>query len=228
VVDRSQAYLGVLVDDLVTRGVDEPYRMVTSRAEYRLHLREDNADERLMPRGHALGLVDDATWQAFARRMQRVEDALARLNADRLLPDVATNRRLVEHGIQPIQQPTTLADLVRRPELSLSDLVPIAADSNWLAELLRDDWQAFEKVEVRLEYDGYLQRQDRQVERFKRLESVRLPDDITFDDVHGLTTEARQKLTRARPHSLGQASRLAGVTAASISALLVHLKKRAG
>ena len=160
--------------------------------------------------------------------MQRVEDALARLNADRLLPDVATNRRLVEHGIQPIQQPTTLADLVRRPELSLSDLVPIAADSNWLAELLRDDWQAFEKVEVRLEYDGYLQRQDRQVERFKRLESVRLPDDITFDDVHGLTTEARQKLTRARPHSLGQASRLAGVTAASISALLVHLKKRAG
>ena len=228
VVDRSQAYLGVLVDDLVTRGVDEPYRMFTSRAEYRLHLREDNADERLMPRGHALGLVDDATWQAFARRMQRVEDALARLNADRLLPDVATNRRLVEHGIQPIQQPTTLADLVRRPELSLSDLVPIAADSNWLAELLRDDWQAFEKVEVRLEYDGYLQRQDRQVERFKRLESVRLPDDITFDDVHGLTTEARQKLTRARPHSLGQASRLAGVTAASISALLVHLKKRAG
>ncbi len=228
VIDRSEAYLGVLVDDLVTRGVDEPYRMFTSRAEYRLHLREDNADERLMPRGRALGLVDDATWHAFGRRMLRVEDALARLNADRLLPDVATNRRLVEHGIQPIQQPTTLADLVRRPELSLRDLVPVAAAGEWLADLLRDDWQAFEKVEVRLEYDGYLQRQDRQVERFKRLESVRLPDDLTFDDVHGLTTEARQKLTRARPHSLGQASRLPGVTAASISALLVHLKKRAG
>jgi len=228
VVDRSEAYLGVLVDDLVTRGVDEPYRMFTSRAEYRLHLREDNADERLMPRGHALGLVDDATFEAFGRRMQRVEDALARLNADRLLPDMATNRRLVEHGIQPIQQPTTLADLVRRPELSLANLVPIAADSGWLEGLLRDDWQAFEKVEVRLEYDGYLQRQDRQVERFKRLESVRLPDNLAFDDVHGLTTEARQKLSRARPHSLGQASRLPGVTAASISALLVHLKKRAG
>ncbi len=226
VIDRSEAYLGVLVDDLVTRGVDEPYRMFTSRAEYRLHLREDNADERLMARGRDLGLVDDATWAAFQARMQRVDEAMQRLAAHALLPNAATNRQLADHGLAAIAQPTTLADLVRRPEVKLDQLEPIAGA--WLTQLRSDDWQAFEKVEVRIEYDGYLQRQDRQVERFKRLESVRLPDDLDFDAVHGLTTEARQKLSRTRPHSLGQASRMQGVTAASITALLVHLKKRAG
>ncbi len=226
VIDRSEAYLGVMVDDLVTRGVDEPYRMFTSRAEYRLHLREDNADERLMARGRDLGLVDDATWAAFQARMQRVDDAMQRLASQQLVPNVATNRQLTDHGLATITQPTTLADLVRRPEVTLDQLEPLAGP--WLTELRRDDWQAFEKVEVRIAYDGYLQRQDRQVDRFKRLESVRLPDDIDFDAVHGLTTEARQKLTRNRPHSLGQASRMQGVTAASITALLVHLRKRAG
>jgi len=223
VVDRSDAYLGVLVDDLVTRGVDEPYRMFTSRAEYRLHLREDNADERLMPRAHALGLVDPDTWGAYTGRMARVDDALERLTSVRLLPDDRTNHRLTDHGLQPLQQPATLAELVRRPEVSLRDLVPFA---DWLADLEREDWQAFEKVEVRLSYDGYLQRQDRQVQRFRRLESVLLPGDIAYGAVHGLTTEARQKLARSRPHSLGQASRVPGVTPASITALLVHLKKR--
>jgi tRNA uridine 5-carboxymethylaminomethyl modification enzyme len=156
-----------------------------------------------------------------------VESALERLRKERLLPDTRTNQRLAEHGIAPIQQPMTLAEIARRPELGLADLVPFSGDGSWLGELAKTDWQAFEKVEVRLIYDGYLQRQDRQVERFKRLETVRLPDDIRFDEVHGLTTEARDKLARARPHSLGQASRLPGVTAASISALLVYLKKRA-
>ncbi len=228
IVDRGQGYLGVMIDDLVTRGVDEPYRMFTSRAEYRLHLREDNADERLMPRGRALGLVDDTTFAAYQARVARVESALARLRAERLVPDQRTNQRLADAGLAPIQQPTTLAELARRPEVALADLIPIAEDGAALADLRAHDWQAFEKVEVRLTYDGYLQRQDRQVERFKRLESVRLPDDLVFDEVHGLSTEARQKLARARPASLGHASRLPGVTAASITALLVHLKKRAG
>ena len=225
VVDRGEGYLGVLVDDLVTRGVDEPYRMFTSRAEYRLHLREDNADERLLPRAHALGLVDGDTARAYRARMALADDATARLDATRLLPDTATNQRLADLGIATLQQPTTLAELVRRPELELAALIPLAP---WLADLRREDWQAFEKVEVRLRYDGYLQRQDRQVERFKRLESVRLPEDLAYAEVHGLTTEARQKLARARPHSVGQASRLPGVTAASITALLVHLKSRSG
>ena len=229
-VDRSEAYLGVLVDDLVTRGVDEPYRMFTSRAEYRLHLREDNADERLMPRARELGLVDDATWLAYRERMALADEAMARLLDERLLPDVATNQRLTDNGVQPIQQPTSLGELMRRPEVDFDAIVRVArADTGvWLDGLRQRDWQAFEKVAVRMQYDGYLQRQDRQVERFKRLESVRLPDDLAYDEVHGLSTEARQKLTRARPLSLGQASRLPGVTAASVSALLVHLKKRAG
>ncbi|MBL8788620.1 MAG: tRNA uridine-5-carboxymethylaminomethyl(34) synthesis enzyme MnmG [Deltaproteobacteria bacterium] len=226
IVDRADAYLGVLIDDLVTRGVDEPYRMFTSRAEYRLHLREDNADLRLLPRGRAFGLIDDATWSAFEARQARVDDALQLLANERLLPDLGTQARMRDRGVTPVQQPMTLAELVRRPELGLADLLPLAASAERLAALQREDPQAFETVEIRLKYDGYLQRQDRQVERFKRLESVSLPLDLAFDDVHGLTTEARLKLTRARPASLGQASRVHGVTPAAISALLIHLEKR--
>ena len=220
VLDRSEAYAGVLVDDLVTHGVDEPYRMFTSRAEYRLNLREDNADERLMPRAHALGLLDAATFAPFEARMHAVEAAAEHLAATRLLPDPATNARLAALGIAPIQGPTTLADLVRRPELDLAALVPLAPT---LATL---EPEAAEKLEVRLKYAGYLERQDRQVERFKRLESVTLPPALAYDTVAGLTTEVRQRLTRARPLTVGQASRLQGVTPAAISAILIYLKTR--
>ncbi|MFO0744065.1 MAG: tRNA uridine-5-carboxymethylaminomethyl(34) synthesis enzyme MnmG [Myxococcota bacterium] len=226
VVDRSEGYLGVLVDDLVTHGVDEPYRMFTSRAEYRLHLREDNADERLMPRGRALGLVDADTFAAFEARMARVEAAASRLQSERILPDVATNARLAAHGIAAIAQPQPIAELLKRPEVSIQALAPVAGA--WLAELLAEDLRAGEKVEVRLKYEGYIARQDRQVERFKRLETVTLPDDLAYDDIAGLTTEVRQRLARARPASVGQASRLQGVTPAAVSALLIHLKKRTG
>jgi len=226
VVDRAEGYLGVLVDDLVTRGVDEPYRMFTSRAEYRLHLREDNADERLMARGRALGLVDDATWSAFRARMARVDDGLARLADARLVPDQATQRRLADAGLPPLPGPSVLADLLRRPEIALADLVPIAGA--WLGSLCREDPRAADKIEVRVKYEGYIERQDRQVERFKRLEHVSLPDDLVYDDVGGLSAEARQRLARARPTTVGQASRLQGITPAVVSALLIHLKKRAG
>ncbi|MCC6621028.1 MAG: tRNA uridine-5-carboxymethylaminomethyl(34) synthesis enzyme MnmG [Deltaproteobacteria bacterium] len=226
VVDRSEGYLGVLVDDLVTRGVDEPYRMFTSRAEYRLHLREDNADERLMPRGRALGLVDDGTWGAFRARLARVDDGLARLRETRLVPDQVTQARLADAGLPPLPGPSTLADVLRRPEVEVGALAPIAGD--WLGELLRDDPHAADKIAIRVKYEGYIERQDRQVERFRRLEHVHLPDDIVYDDVGGLSTEARQRLARARPTTVGQASRLQGITPAVVSALLIHLKKRAG
>jgi tRNA uridine 5-carboxymethylaminomethyl modification enzyme len=221
VLDRADGYAGVLVDDLVTRGVDEPYRMFTSRAEHRLVLREDNADERLMPLGRSLGLVDDATWRAFEGRQAAVAATLERLRAVRLFPDVATNDRLSALGWAPLAQPATLEELIRRPDVDIDALA--ALDCDWLVAL---EPEVREKIAVRVKYAGYIARQDTQVARFKRLEGVTLPSDLAFDAIAGLTTEAIEKLTRARPASVGQATRIQGVTPATVSALLVHLRKR--
>jgi tRNA uridine 5-carboxymethylaminomethyl modification enzyme len=225
IVDRGEGYLGVMVDDLVTRGVDEPYRMFTSRAEYRLHLREDNADERLLLRGEKLGLVDAETAANFRARMGLVEETLGALEA-RLLPDVTTNARLRGLGLREIAQPSSARELLKRPEVSLEGLHPLLPEG--LVERLSADWQAAEKAEIRVKYEGYIERQDRQVERFRQLESVSLPEDLAYDEVHGLTTEARQKLARAKPRSIGQVSRLPGLTPAAISAILIHLRQRQG
>ncbi|TNF36576.1 MAG: tRNA uridine-5-carboxymethylaminomethyl(34) synthesis enzyme MnmG [Deltaproteobacteria bacterium] len=221
VLDRADGYAGVLVDDLVTRGVDEPYRMFTSRAEYRLVLREDNADERLMPLGRALGLVSDAVWRAFEARQAAVTETLDRLRAHRLTPDTATNARVTALGWAPLAQPMSYEELLRRPEVDIQRLAELGA--SWLADL---EPEVLEKLEVRTKYAGYIARQDTQVERFKRLEGVSLPPDLAFDAIGGLTAEAVEKLTRARPSSVGQATRIQGVTPATISALLVHLRKR--
>jgi len=221
VLDRADGYAGVLVDDLVTRGVDEPYRMFTSRAEYRLVLREDNADERLMPLGRALGLVDDGVWAAFEARQAAVASTLERLRATRLTPGVSTNERVRALGWAPLAQPMTLEDLLKRPEVAIDRLAEL--DGAWLSEL---EPEVREKVEVRVKYAGYIARQDTQVARFKRLEGITLPPDLTYDAIGGLTSEAVEKLTRARPRNVGQATRIQGVTPAHISALLVHLRKR--
>ncbi len=223
VVDRAEGYAGVLVDDLVTRGVDEPYRMFTSRAEYRLMLREDNADERLMPRGRALGLVDDATWAAFEARLATVEAGLERLRATQITPCDATNDRLAALGSAPLVKPATLEEVLRRPEVEAAHLPALGAE--WVAALPPE---VTEKIEVRVKYAGYIARQDRQVERFRKLEDVALPGDLDYAAVAGITTEVKERLLRARPRNIGQVSRMMGVPPAAVSALLIHLKKRAG
>jgi tRNA uridine 5-carboxymethylaminomethyl modification enzyme len=223
IVDRSEGYIGVMVDDLVSRGVDEPYRMFTSRAEYRLHLREDNADERLLTRGETLGLMPAEVVASFRARMGLVDDAVRALGV-RLVPDMATNARLRALGLAELSQPSCVGELLKRPEVVLDHVLPLLPEG--LVSALATDWQAREKVEIRFKYEGYIERQDRQVARFRELESVTLPEDLAYDEVHGLTTEARQKLSRARPRSIGQVSRLPGLTPAAVSAILIHLRQR--
>jgi tRNA uridine 5-carboxymethylaminomethyl modification enzyme len=219
VLDRAQAYAGVLVDDLVTRGADEPYRMFTSRAEYRLVLREDNADERLMPRARELGLIDDATWGRFKERLRTVETAVERLSTTALNPESGVQDRLRALGTAPLTKPASLAEILRRPELGLAELRALAP---WVEDLAAEE---AEKVEVRIKYQGYIRRQDTHVASFRRLEELPLPADLAYREVAGLSNEVVEQLTRVRPTSLGHAGRVQGVTPAAISAVLVHLKK---
>ena len=218
---RDQAYLGVLVDDLITRGVSEPYRMFTSRAEYRLSLREDNADLRLTEIGRELGLVDDRRWNAFNRK----RDAVAR-EAERLKSTWVNPRQLPEADAirvlgQPMEREYRLFDLLRRPQVSYAALqtLPGAGEAVTLPEVV-------EQVEIQAKYQGYIERQQEEVEKSLAHESLTLPVDLDYAAVHGLSYEVRQRLAQARPQTLGQASRIQGVTPAAISLLLVHLKRR--
>lgn len=220
VLDRSQAYMGVLVDDLVTLGTNEPYRMFTSRAEYRLLLREDNADQRLSEIGHEIGLLPNEAYQAFRQKIAALEKARDRLPAQRFSPGAAINELIIGLGSAPLKKPATLKELLRRPELSLAGLIPLAA---WLAELAPE---VAEELEIEVKYEGYLVRQAEQVDRFKKMEGTRLPPDLEYDGLAGLSREVQEKLGRIKPLSLGQASRISGVTPAAVSVLQVHLKKR--
>lgn len=220
ILSRDEAYTGVLIDDLVTKGTREPYRMFTSRAEYRLLLREDNADFRLRDKGHALGLVSDEVYSGFCRKRDQVDAILARLRAVRLKPDPGTLDRLKAMGAGPIRNPTTLEDLLRRSDIFFGDLYPFDPGLSRIRE------DVAMEVETRIKYEGYIARQEREVERMKRMETVRLPEDMDYGRVHGLTNEVREKLGRIQPVSLGQASRISGVTPAAIMALQVHLKGR--
>ena len=209
---RHEAYIGVLVDDLITRGVSEPYRMFTSRAEYRLTLREDNADLRLTPTGRELGLVDDERWQTYNAKWDAVAKEQQRLD-----------------GIFVKEESTTAAALLKRPELRYRDVVALAAVGATDAAALHADEQNEQvelQLEVRAKYSGYIERQQREIEKHAKQESLRLPEDINYEAVDGLSNEARQKLIAARPITLGQASRLEGMTPSAVSLLLVHLKKR--
>ncbi len=225
---RSDAYLGVLVDDLVTRGAPEPYRMFTSRAEYRLSLREDNADLRLTELGRGMGLVDDARWSFFARKRDAVSGELARLSAVLVRPGDADAALLRKLG-QPLSRELHALDLLRRPELSYEDLCAVApldfAEGDWrlddpLAEQVR------QQVDVQAKYSGYLRRQSEEIERRTRHDELALPADMDYAAVSGLSNEARQCLQSVRPQTLGQAARIPGLTPAAVSLLLVHLKKR--
>ncbi|MBU0964740.1 MAG: tRNA uridine-5-carboxymethylaminomethyl(34) synthesis enzyme MnmG [Proteobacteria bacterium] len=219
ILDRSQAYTGVLIDDLVTRGTKEPYRLFTSRAEYRLLLREDNADLRLREIGRRLGLVDDATYAAFCRKRDAITAAFNWLNTTQVKPGDAINQRLEAAGQAPLKQMVSMASLLRRPELTIADLGPLTGQ-----EISVDPHITLE-VQLQVKYEGYIKRQQEQVERFKRLENINLPEEMDYKGLPGLSHEVVEKLGRIKPRSLGQASRISGITPAAISVLQVHLKK---
>jgi tRNA uridine 5-carboxymethylaminomethyl modification enzyme len=216
---RDEAYLGVLVDDLVTRGVSEPYRMFTSRAEYRLQLREDNADLRLTQAGRRLGLVDDARWAAFSRKREAVDRETARLCATWARPQEISQSDQIDVLGKRMEREYSLFDLLRRPEVTYAKL------SRWL-ESPSTDPAVTEQVEIAAKYSGYIERQKEEVERQVSQERLRLPPDMDYAAVRGLSKEVQQKLTQHRPETIGQASRVQGVTPAAISLLLVHLKRR--
>jgi tRNA uridine 5-carboxymethylaminomethyl modification enzyme len=221
ILGRSQAYTGVLIDDLVTKGTKEPYRMFTSRAEHRLLLREDNADFRLRDTGYRLGLVSREVYGQFCKKRDAVGDLFARLKSIKLKPEPGVQDRLKELGTAPIKTSTSLEQLLRRPEILFDSLYVFDEG------LSKTEEQVAEEIETQIKYAGYIERQERQVEKLKRMESVRLPDDMDYQAIHGLTTEVREKLTRVKPISLGQASRISGVTPAALMALQVHLKRSA-
>ena len=225
---RDEAYIGVLVDDLITRGVSEPYRMFTSRAEYRLTLREDNADQRLTPIGRELGLIGDMRWSAFNIKQQLIAGEQRRLDSIMLRPATLTENDEILIG-KSLQRECTAADLLRRPELDYAAVSGLSTVGALDASELESDEQR-EQVELQLEvqakYAGYIDRQEREIAKHARQESLRLPRDIDYEAVDGLSNEARQRLETARPITLGQASRLEGVTPSAVSLLLIHLKKR--
>jgi tRNA uridine 5-carboxymethylaminomethyl modification enzyme len=217
---RDEAYMGVLIDDLVTRGTSEPYRMFTSRAEHRLLLREDNADFRLTPAGRRLGLVDDARWGAFEAKREAVEREAARLRSTRIHPGTAGAEAAAERLGVPISRDTTLEELLRRPGMTWADVAGLAGEAPAVTPAVA------EQVEVRARYHGYIERQQAEIERQRRHGETPLPEDLDYAAVRGLSAEVSQKLAAQRPATLGQASRIPGVTPAAISVLLVHLRKR--
>lgn len=219
ILSRSQAYAGVLIDDLVTKGTNEPYRMFTSRAEYRLLLREDNADFRLRDIGYRLGLVSDEVYRAFCIKRDKVEKLLDGLNRFKLKPEVSVADRLKQIGSAPIRHTTTLAQLLKRSDIFFEHL------GLFYPELAKIEEQVAAEVETRIKYEGYIARQERQVKKLGRMEGARIPDDMNYRSVHGFTTEVKEKLSKVRPISLGQASRISGITPAALMALQVHLKK---
>jgi tRNA uridine 5-carboxymethylaminomethyl modification enzyme len=209
-----------MIDDLVTRGTSEPYRMFTSRAEYRLLLREDNADLRLRDTGREIGLVSDEAYRQYREKKESAEQELSRLKRVWVKPIPEVNTVLAEAGSAALSAEASLEQLLKRPELSYGDIVKISPPEEPVAA------EAAEQVEIQVKYAGYIERQLQQVERFSSLEQKAIPADLDYDAVIGLGTEVRQKLTQVRPVSLGQASRISGVTPAAISLLLVALEKR--
>jgi tRNA uridine 5-carboxymethylaminomethyl modification enzyme len=220
---RDEAYLGVLVDDLIIRGVTEPYRMFTSRAEYRLMLREDNADLRLTETGRKLGVVDDVRWDAFNRKRDAVSREQERLEATWLSPSTVAPQAAERILGGPLEREYSLMDLLKRPEVRYASLGELSGIVSPV-----EDASVAAQVEIQAKYQGYVARQREEIERHERYESLALPDDLDYDKVRGLSIEVRQKLKQHRPETIGQASRISGMTPAAISLLLVHMKRRAG
>ena len=222
ILDRSEAYIGVLIDDLVTKENHEPYRMMTSRAEYRLLLRQDNADLRLRKKGWEVGLIDDETYHKLQEKERRIQEEIERVEHATVGGSAEVQSLLESLNSTLLKSGTTIAELIRRPELNYKVLAPIDKERPELPE------DVCEQVEINIKYDGYIRRQMKQVEQFKKLEQRKLPEDIDYEDVGSLRIEARQKLEAYRPVSIGQASRISGVSPADISVLLVYLESRSG
>jgi tRNA uridine 5-carboxymethylaminomethyl modification enzyme len=221
ILGRDQAYIGVMIDDLVTRGIGgEPYRMFTSRAEYRLLLREDNADRRLSPIGERLGLIGVEAATRIRERGERVASEAARLRATSVAAGEDVNRILVECGSSPILEAVRAFELLRRPELAYADVIRIARIERAL------DFDQAAELETEVKYEGYVRRQSEAIERFKRLEEAIIPEWVDFGAVPGLSTEVCERLSSVRPHSLGQAARMPGITPAAVSILAVHIRAR--
>ena len=220
ILDRSQAYIGVLIDDLVTKETSEPYRMMTSRAEYRLLLRQDNADLRLTEIGHEIGLIDDKRYAAFTKKRQQITDEIQRLESTMVGANSTIQKFLENLGSTGLKTAASLAELIRRPELSYEAIEPIDEGRTKLPD------DVIEQINITIKYQGYIDRQNQQVNQFKKLEKKKLPTDIDYNDISNLRIEARQKLSLIRPENIGQASRISGVSPADISVLLVYLKMK--
>lgn len=219
ILDRSQAYIGVLIDDLVTKGTNEPYRLLTSRAEYRLLLRHDNADLRLTELGYEIGLISEERYQRFKRKKRMIEEELKRLKEEKARPDETTQAILKEAGTAPINNAVSLAVLLRRPELSYAHIERISPPPEPLPR------EVIEQVEIQIKYEGYIEKQIQQVERMKSLQSKKLSPDLDYHSIKGLSYEAREKLSKVRPLNIAQASRISGVSPADISILLIYLEQ---
>jgi tRNA uridine 5-carboxymethylaminomethyl modification enzyme len=220
ILKRYEAYIGVLIDDLVTKGTNEPYRMFTSRAEYRLHLREDNADLRLREKGHEMGLVKEGDYRDFLEKKMAIERTLFRISDRRINPTKGNNEILHRWGSAPLKKEASLRELLKRPEIHFTRLYDFDGDLEDLGK------EILEQVEIQVKYDGYIKRQMEEIERLKKLEELRFSKDFDFGSVIGLSTEVMEKLSKIRPFSLGQASRISGVTPAALSILMVNLKKQ--
>lgn len=224
VLDRASSYIGTLIDDLITKGASDPYRMMTSRSEYRLVLRQDNADERLTPLGRELGLISDRRWEKFQRKQEQKQAELKRVQKTTLPPSQELNHILVSRGTSPLTTGAKLADLLKRPQITYEDLEPVDKDRPQYSTAV------FEAVEIELKYEGYIKRQRADIEEARRLERKRLPQDVDYSAIQGLRLEAGEKLNKVKPENIGQAGRISGVSPADISVLLIWLasKEREG
>ena len=220
ILDRSNSYIGTLIDDLVTKGANEPYRMMTSRSEYRLILRQDNADVRLTPIGREIGLISDDRWERFNKKQELKARELKRIEKEVIAPGKTINEILVSRGTSPLKTGAKLIDLLRRPQISYSDLTPIDKSRPEL------DSNIFEQVEIEVKYAGYIEKQRKQVEQMQRLERKKLPENFDYNEIKGLRLEAREKLNKIKPLNIGQASRISGVSPADISVLLIWLSQK--
>lgn len=221
ILDRAGSYIGTLIDDLITKGVMDPYRMMTSRSEYRLVLRQDNADERLTPIGREIGLISDARWERFCKKEEQKKEEMARALRTVFSPTPELNEILVSRGTSPVATGVRLSDLLRRPQLSYADLTPI--DTTRPENIPQ---AVLENVEIELKYEGYINRQKADIAEMRRLEGKKLAADLNYDEITGLRLEAREKLNKVRPENIGQASRISGVSPADISVLMIYLSKK--